>query len=118
MGDPAPSAKDPAPFASTPSIGALRRPVYGSGDRARGHPKAAERELRAIQGQRDMIEQLERDRDATLEHYAGMVPEALDELTGEERHRVYCMLRLEVHVQPNGDLEIRGVIRAEMRGDK
>jgi hypothetical protein len=26
------------------------------------------------------------------------------------------MLRLEVYVQPNGDLEIRGVIRAEVRG--
>jgi hypothetical protein len=45
-----------------------------------------------------------------------MVPEALDELTGEERHRVYRMLRLEVYVQRNGDLEIRGVIKAEVRG--
>jgi recombinase-like zinc beta ribbon protein len=78
--------------------------------------KAAERELRAIQGQREIIEQLERDRDTILEYYAGMVPEALDELTGEERHRVYRMLRLEVYVQPNGDLETRGVIRTEVRG--
>ena len=44
-----------------------------------------------------------------------MVPEALEELTGEERHQVYRMLRLEVYVQPNGNLEIRGVIRAEVR---
>jgi hypothetical protein len=78
--------------------------------------KAAERELRAIQGQREIIEQLERDSDAILDYYAGMVPEALDELTGEERHQVYRMLRLEVYVQPNGDVEIRGVIRAEVCG--
>ncbi len=78
--------------------------------------KTAEGELRAIQGQREIIEQLERDRDTILEYYAGMVPKALDELTGEERHQVYRMLRLEVYVHPNGDLEIRGVIRAEVRG--
>lgn len=40
-----------------------------------------------------------------------MVPERLDELTGEERHQVYCMLRLQVFVYPNGDLEVRGVLR-------
>jgi hypothetical protein len=51
-----------------------------------------------------------------LEYYLGGVPEALDELTGEERHQVYRMLRLEVYVQPSGDLEIRGVVRAEVRG--
>ena len=40
-----------------------------------------------------------------------MLPEALDELTGEERHQVYRMLRLQVFVYPNGDLEVRGVLR-------
>jgi hypothetical protein len=40
--------------------------------------------------------ELERDRDALLESMAGMVPEALDTLTGEEENRIYRMPRLEV----------------------
>jgi hypothetical protein len=40
-----------------------------------------------------------------------MVPGALDELTGEERHQIYRMLRLQVFVSPSGDLEVRGVLR-------
>ncbi len=39
---------------------------------------------------------LERDRDALLESWVSMAPEALDQLTGEERNKVYRMLRLEV----------------------
>jgi hypothetical protein len=39
------------------------------------------------------------------------MPEALDELTGEERHQIYRMLRLQVFVYPNGDLDVRGVLR-------
>jgi hypothetical protein len=35
----------------------------------------------------------------------------LDGLTGEERHRVYRMLRLQVYVSPDGDLDVRGVLR-------
>jgi hypothetical protein len=40
-----------------------------------------------------------------------MLPEELDKLIGEERHQVYRMLRLQVSVYPNGDLEVRGVPR-------
>jgi len=79
--------------------------------------KTAERELEALRDRRERIEQLERDRETLLEHYADMVPEDLEELTAEERHQVYRMLRLEVYVYPNGDLDIRGAIRAEVRGD-
>src|SRR3712207_2161682 len=46
--------------------------------------RTAERELAEVEGRRERIEQLERDRDALIEHYAGMVPGALDDLTGEE----------------------------------
>jgi hypothetical protein len=34
--------------------------------------------------------------DALLESWAGAVPEALNQLTGRERNKVYRMLRLEV----------------------
>jgi hypothetical protein len=70
----------------------------------------AERELAALRGRQEIIEQLERDRDTLLEHYAKMVPEALEKLSAEERHQVYKMLRLEVYIHPDGDLEIRGVL--------
>jgi hypothetical protein len=37
-----------------------------------------------------------------------MVPEGLDALSPEERHRVYQMLGLKVSVQPSGVLEVSG----------
>jgi DNA-binding transcriptional MerR regulator len=46
--------------------------------------------------------------EALLEHYAAMVPEGLDALSPEERHRVYKMLGLKVSVQPSGLLEVSG----------
>jgi hypothetical protein len=72
--------------------------------------RTAERELEALRGRQEIVEQLKRDRDTLLEHYADMVPEALDELTPEARHQVYRMLRLEVYVHPDGDLDIRGAV--------
>jgi hypothetical protein len=77
-------------------------------DEARG---MAERELAEIEGRCGRIEQLERDRDAIMEHYAGMVPEALDDLTGEERHQIYRMIRLRVTIRQDGGLDAEGVLR-------
>jgi site-specific DNA recombinase len=76
-----------------------------------GQRAAAEEELDNLQLRRARLEDLERDRETLLKEYAVMVPEELDELTGEERHQVYRMLRLQVFVFPNGDLEVRGVLR-------
>jgi hypothetical protein len=45
-----------------------------------------------------------------LEHYARMVPEALDALTPEERRQVYGMLRLKVEIAADGAMEVRGVL--------
>ncbi len=73
--------------------------------------KAAERELKELNLRRSRLEELERDKETLLEHYANMVPEELDKLTGEERHQVYRMLRLQVYVSPEGDLDVRGVLR-------
>ena len=72
--------------------------------------KTAERELEAIRGRKEVLEQLERDRDALLEHYARMVPEALDALAPEERRQVYGMLRLKVEVAADGAMEICGIL--------
>jgi hypothetical protein len=48
------------------------------------------------------VEDLEADRDTLVRDMAEMVPEALDTLSGEERHRVYRMLRIEVTPIPEG----------------
>jgi hypothetical protein len=71
----------------------------------------AERELEDLTARRSRLEDLERDKETLLEEYAGLVPEELDELSGEERHQVYRMLRIQAFVFPNGDLEVRGVLR-------
>jgi site-specific DNA recombinase len=76
-----------------------------------GQRSVAQEELDNLHLRRARLEDLERDRETLLEEYAGMVPERLDELTGEERHQIYRMLRLQVFVYPNGDLDVRGVLR-------
>ena len=54
------------------------------------------------------IEQLEREKAGLLEDVADVVPEALAELMGEERHQIYRMLRLEVFVHPTGTSTLEG----------
>ena len=56
----------------------------------------------------EQIERLEQDANALLEHYASMVPEALDDLTLEEHHRIYKMMRHNVIVYADGLVEITG----------
>jgi site-specific DNA recombinase len=68
----------------------------------------ARRELAALKECRERIEHLEQDANALLEHYASMVPEALDGLTPEERHRVYRMMRLKVTMYADGLAEVTG----------
>jgi hypothetical protein len=67
------------------------------------------RDLEAINGRREKIAQLERDKDALLDHYASIAPEALENLTSEERHQTYRILRLRAYVFPDRGLEMRGV---------
>jgi site-specific DNA recombinase len=68
----------------------------------------AERELSALQNRRVKILELEADRDALLGSMARMVPESLDGLTGEERNKVYRMLRLEVTPKTEGGFGVTG----------
>jgi DNA repair exonuclease SbcCD ATPase subunit len=70
--------------------------------------KRAEGELEALQSRREWLEVLKRDKDALLESYAQMTPEALDSLTPEERHRLYGMLGLQATITIDGTLEVRG----------
>jgi hypothetical protein len=72
--------------------------------------KTARRELAAIEGRKERLRTIERDRAALLEGYAGLMPEALDDLDSEERHRIYNMLRLRVSAFPDGTLEVGGTL--------
>jgi site-specific DNA recombinase len=69
--------------------------------------RVVEAELKHVEARRGRVEALENDRDDLLEHVAGLVPEALDKLTGQERNRLYRMLRLEITPSPEG-YEVRG----------
>jgi hypothetical protein len=53
-------------------------------------------ELAALQARKERVSELRRDQAALLESWAGTIPEALESFTGEERNKVYRMLRLEV----------------------
>ena len=70
----------------------------------------ADRELEAIRARKAAIEELERDRDALLASYAGMMPEALDSLAPEERTQIYRMLRLRVDISADGTMQAQGVL--------
>jgi hypothetical protein len=72
--------------------------------------ETARNELKALKNCQERLETLERDRDTLLESYVGLVPEALDTLAPEERHRVYKMLRLKVVTNPGGGMEITGTL--------
>lgn len=70
----------------------------------------AEEGLNALGRRRARLEELERDRDALMESYAGAVPGALDGLDPEERRQIYGMLRLKVSAHVDGKLEARGIL--------
>jgi arginine decarboxylase-like protein len=71
--------------------------------------ETAKRELEAARARGEALKRLEHDRDALMESYAGMVRESLENLTPEERHRIYKLLRLGVRFRPDWPLKITGV---------
>jgi hypothetical protein len=60
----------------------------------------AEKGLKALRTRQEKVEELQRDKDALLDHYAALAPDALDSLAPEERHRLYRMLRHSDHCAP------------------
>ncbi len=74
----------------------------------------AQRELAALAENQERIAQLEEDRDTLLKTMAEAVPDGLDGLTGEERNKVYRMLRLEVTPTEEG-YSITGALRVRMQ---
>jgi site-specific DNA recombinase len=70
--------------------------------------RTADQELKTLQNRQEQIRQLEQDKEALLEDYASLIPEALDNLDAAERHHVYRMLRVEAAISPDGSLEVSG----------
>jgi hypothetical protein len=73
----------------------------------------ARKELAALEVRREQFAELERDRDALLERYAGIMPEAIDALTPEVRQCIYKLLRIRVSADADGALEVSGVFGEE-----
>ena len=72
--------------------------------------KVAHTELDALASRSERVAAIERDAEAVIRDYAGLMSEALGALTPEDRHRVYKMMRLEVLVYPDGGGELSGVL--------
>ncbi len=62
-----------------------------------------------LDAREERAKELEADRDALVASYAEAVPEALDDLSGEERSRVYEMLLLEITPDSQG-YEVSGAL--------
>ncbi len=73
------------------------------------------RELKVIERWQERVAKLEADRDVLLESYAAQVPEALDDLVPEERHRVYRLLRLRIDAHVEGTLKVRGTLNPDRK---
>jgi site-specific DNA recombinase len=72
--------------------------------------ETARRELEALEGCRERLAQLERDRDSLMERYAALVPEALEALDAEERHLLYVMLRIRMTTRDDDTIEMTGAL--------
>ena len=70
--------------------------------------ETAEKELEALRTRQEKIQDLQRDKDALLDHYAALAPGALDSLAPEERHRLYGMLRLKIVARLDEAIELSG----------
>jgi len=69
----------------------------------------ARRELDSLQGRRERLEALKLDREAVLAAYADVTVETLDDLSPEERNRLYKTLKLRAVVHDDGTPEVSGV---------
>ena len=72
--------------------------------------EAIEKEIEAYAQRAEMLKTLEQDRDATLAAFVESMPEELDRLAPEERHRIYKMLRLRIDVEGEGRTKISGAL--------
>ena len=70
-------------------------------EEARG---AAESQLEAARSHLARLDDIERSKDTLVSHYASLVPQALTELSPEEKNQIYKMMRFHVLAQRDGTL--------------
>jgi site-specific DNA recombinase len=70
--------------------------------------KTAQRQMAALKARRKRLAELERDREILMKRYAGMVPRTLHNLSPEERHHIYKLLKLRMNLDASGTLEVSG----------
>src|SRR5215217_3234182 len=68
--------------------------------------ESARRELDNLKAHRERIVQLEAERDALLEHYEQVAPEALDALDDAQRGCLYRKLHLKAIAKEDGSVEL------------
>ena len=68
--------------------------------------ESARRELDNLKAHRERIAQLEAERDALLEHYEQVAPEALDALNDAQRSHLYRKLHLKAIAKEDGSVEL------------
>ena len=68
----------------------------------------ARRELESLGRRQQRLADLGQDKDAVLEYYERVAPDALEGLTPQERNHFYKALRLRVVMKPGGGMEICG----------
>jgi len=64
--------------------------------------RLAQDELKYAEAREERVTALESDRDTLIKSWAEILPETLESLTGEQRNKIYRMLRLEVTPTPEG----------------
>jgi hypothetical protein len=65
---------------------------------------AANGQLEAARSRLARLKDLERSKEALISHYASLVPQALTELSSEEKNQTYKLMRLHVLAQRDGTL--------------
>lgn len=65
---------------------------------------AAEGQLEAARSRLAQLKDIERSKEELISHYASLVPQALSELSSEEKNRIYKMMQLKVFAQRDGTL--------------
>jgi Recombinase zinc beta ribbon domain len=65
---------------------------------------AAESQLQAARSRLARLKDLKKSKDALISHFASLVPQAMSELSSEEKNQIYKMMRLHVLAQRDGTL--------------
>ena len=68
--------------------------------------KRAQSELEAISLRQQRLEELQRDADDLVHQYATIVPEALEVIPPEEKHRIYKTLKMKVLLNTEGTVAV------------